>query len=57
MIEILCMFLGIFLGMLMGVLPGLGATSLMLMLFPFLLHPSIDVFMLMSIFFGIVSSG
>lgn len=57
MIEILCMFLGIFLGMLMGVLPGLGATSLMLMLFPFLLHPTIDVFMLMSIYFGIVSSG
>ena len=57
MIEVLFMFLGILLGMLMGVLPGLGATALMIILFPFLLLPSIDVYMLMCVFFGIVNSG
>ncbi len=57
MIELLFMCLGILLGMLMGVLPGLGATALMIILFPFLLLPQIDVYMLMCIFFGIVNSG
>lgn len=57
MIEIMFMLLGIILGMLMGVLPGLGATALMIILFPLLLIPSIDVYMLICIFFGIVNSG
>jgi len=57
MIEVLFMFLGILLGMLMGVLPGLGATALIIILFPFLLLPSIDIYMLMCVFFGIVNSG
>jgi len=57
MIEIASMFLGIFLGMIMGLLPGIGPATLMLLLYPLLLNPVVDIWILMCIYIGIVNSG
>lgn len=57
MIEIASMFLGIFLGMVMGLLPGIGPATLMLLLYPLLLNPIVDIWILMCIYIGIVNSG
>lgn len=55
--EIAAMFLGMFLGMIMGLLPGIGAATLMLLLYPLLLLPMVDIWVLMAVYIGIVNSG
>lgn len=56
-VELFAIVIGMLLGMFMGLLPGIGAAGLMLMLYPLLLLPAVDIWVLMCIYIGITNSG
>ena len=56
-VELFAIVIGMLLGMFMGLLPGIGAAGLMLMLYPLLLLPPVDIWVLMCIYIGITNSG